>query len=186
MTTLRVAHRVRTTTAEGPGTRYALWVQGCSLRCAGCCNPEMFSTRGGEVIEVARLVDEVLAAPVEGVSLLGGEPFEQAEGCAELARAVRAHGRSVMVFTGYTRDEVAGSPLLESCDLLVDGRYERDLPDETRRWIGSTNQRMHFLTERYRPDDPCFRRGNEVILRLTKKELSVHGWPAAAARVRSP
>jgi len=186
MTTLQVAQRVPATLAEGPGLRYALWVQGCSLRCAGCCNPEMFPRVGGESVEVEALVGEILASSTEGVSILGGEPFEQAEACAELASAVRAQGRSVMVFTGYRLEELPqGSPLLASCDLLVDGRYERDRPETARRWIGSTNQRMHFLTERHRPDDPCFTRGNEVVLRLTRRELSVHGWPAAAARVRA-
>jgi len=181
---LRVAHRVPSTRAEGPGLRYALWVQGCTLRCAGCCNPEMFAPDGGSSLDVAQLIDEVLDSGTEGLSFLGGEPFEQPAACAELARAVRAAGRSVMVFTGYRLDEVAGSPLLAACDVLVDGRYERTLPDSTRRWIGSTNQRLHFLTDRYQPGDPCFTQGNEVVLRLTRDELSVHGWPAAAARVR--
>ncbi|MGZ5968565.1 MAG: 4Fe-4S single cluster domain-containing protein, partial [Polyangiales bacterium] len=108
---LRVAQRVPSTFAEGPGLRYALWVQGCTLRCAGCCNPEMFPREGGEAISIESLLAHVLAQSVEGISLLGGEPFEQAEACAELARGVRAAGRSVMVFTGYRIEEIEGSPL---------------------------------------------------------------------------
>jgi len=181
---LRVAQRVSSTFAEGPGLRYAIWVQGCTLRCAGCCNPEMFPREGGESIAIDDLVDTILAEPVEGISLLGGEPFEQADACARLAERVRTEGRSVMVFTGYRIEEIAGSPLLAHCDLLVDGRYERSLPESRRRWIGSSNQRMHFLTDRYSPNDPRFLEGNEVVIRLSRGELSVHGWPAAAAKVR--
>ena len=76
--TLRVGARVRATCAEGPGTRYALWLQGCSLRCPGCCNPQLFDPRGGEELPLALLAAEIsdVRDQIEGVTLLGGEPFE--------------------------------------------------------------------------------------------------------------
>ena len=92
---------------------------------------------------------------VEGLTLLGGEPFEQAEPLAELARLVQGRRQTVMTFTGYELDELrsAASPavigLLNHTDLLVDGRFEVDRPDTTRPWVGSTNQRFHALTARY-------------------------------------
>lgn len=185
MTTLRVAARASATRAEGPGLRYAVWVQGCSLRCPGCCNPEMFSPSGGERVEVEALIEDVARSSVEGLTLLGGEPFEQEAACAELAHAVRRQGRSVMVFTGFRLEELsASSPLLAACDLLVDGRFERDRPERRRRWIGSENQRMHFFGDRHRPEEPCFTERNQVEIRLSRGELAVHGWPTAAGRVR--
>jgi anaerobic ribonucleoside-triphosphate reductase activating protein len=191
---LRVAQTVRDTEAEGPGRRFAVWVQGCTLGCPGCCNPEMLAPgRGGRLVDVATLAAEIAATPhIEGVTLLGGEPFQQPEACAALAEAVRAAGRSVMVFTGYTLEElrariVAGEPgvaaLLDATDLLVDGRYLRDEPEPTvggRRYIGSRNQRMHFLSSRYSADDPRLRAANTVELRLERGALTVNGWPAAA------
>ena len=83
-TVLQIAHRVRSTEAEGPGRRYALWLQGCPLRCPGCCNPEFLPFRGG----TAMTVDDVLSemdGTIEGISLLGGEPTSQAEVVAELS-----------------------------------------------------------------------------------------------------
>ena len=97
---------------------------------------------------------------VEGITLLGGEPLAQAAGAAALARRAQALGLSVMVFSGFTLEEIRASAdpdalnLLAHTDLLVDGPYLRDRPEPRRRWIGSSNQRVHVLTDRYRLDDP--------------------------------
>ncbi len=194
---LRVAQIIPDTEAEGPGRRFAVWVQGCPMRCAGCCNPQMLRFEGGEEITAEDLAERAVGMTgIEGISLLGGEPFAQASGCAAFAARVRAGGRSVMVYTGFTLAELeakrdAGEPgigeLLASCDLLVDGRYERDKPEGERRWIGSTNQTMHFLSDRYRTDDPRMRRRNTMEIRVRRSaegtELVVNGWPALAAGV---
>lgn len=186
---MRIAQTVAGTEAEGPGRRFAIWVQGCTIRCAECCNPEMFSARGGQEVEIDTLVEQILVTDdVEGVTFLGGEPFEQAEALTEVARRVREGGLSVMAFTGYTLDELrkmddphAGA-LIEACDLLVDGRYERDNPESGgRRWIGSGNQIMHFLTDRYDPDDPQFTAANTVEIRIQNGEVLINGWPSADA-----
>src|SRR5262249_17351777 len=147
------------TDAEGPGRRYALWVQGCSIRCPGCCNPDLFSMRGGSHVAVAELEQELeQAAPeIEGVTFLGGEPFEQAAALAQLAARARSLRLSVMTFSGYTLEELRGSKepavhaLLAVTDLLVDGRYDAAQPESSRRWAGSRNQRFHFLTGFYAP-----------------------------------
>src|SRR5207248_7243033 len=87
---LQLAHKISDTEAEGPGRRFALWVQGCTLRCEGCCNPELFSSRGGAATDVAQLAEEIARTPgIEGISVLGGEPFEQPAPLVELCRAVR-------------------------------------------------------------------------------------------------
>jgi anaerobic ribonucleoside-triphosphate reductase activating protein len=193
MLAARVAARVRDTEAEGPGRRWALWVQGCPLRCPGCCNPEMLPARArdgrDELVSVDELAREALDTPgIEGVSFLGGEPFAQAAPLAALAERVRAVGLSVMVFTGYTLAELEAREdaraLLAATDLLVDGRYDETLPETASRWIGSRNQGLHFLSDRYRADDPRFLRKNSVELRLRAGVLTVNGWPAAARLFR--
>src|SRR5688572_32885391 len=102
--TVRIAQVVPCTEAEGPGKRFAVWFQGCPLRCPGCCNPEFLPFRGGETKTlaemVARLEQTHAEAGVEGVSLLGGEPFAHAGPAAELAKAARLRGLSVMVYSG--------------------------------------------------------------------------------------
>jgi anaerobic ribonucleoside-triphosphate reductase activating protein len=188
---LRVATIVDDTEAEGPGRRWALWVQGCPIRCAGCCNPEMFDDRGGAEWSVADLLARIPSS-VEGVTFLGGEPFSQATELAELARAAHARGLTVMVFSGYTladlrlREDAAA--LLSQLDLLVDAPYDRERPEPKppigRRWIGSTNQTMHFLTTAYAPEDPRMREANTIEIRISRAALSINGWPSAQQLVR--
>lgn len=189
MTEIRVATRVPETRSEGPGARYALWVQGCSLRCASCCNPEMFAARGGEPWSVEALAREVIAQPgIEGLTLLGGEPMEQAAPLAALATRVRAAGLSVMTFTGFTLRELEaeGDParlaLVAASDLLADGRFVAATPGSRWPWLGSQNQVLHFLGDRYRPDDPRFAAPNTVELRLSKDGLTITGWAPAVQR----
>src|SRR3712207_2737951 len=109
---LRVAQVVPCTEAEGPGKRFALWFQGCPLRCPGCCNPEMLPFTGGVTRSVAEVLEQVRDAArrdgIEGITLLGGEPIAHAAGAAALARAVQQEALSVMVFSGYTLDEIRG------------------------------------------------------------------------------
>src|SRR5216684_2378768 len=106
MTTVRIAQIVPCTEAEGPGKRFALWFQGCPMRCPGCCNPEMLPFEGGEKVPVARIIADIISAKehhaIEGITLLGGEPLAHAAAGASIAKAIRGHGLSVMVFSGYT------------------------------------------------------------------------------------
>lgn len=108
-------------------------------------------------MEVGEIAERIFGVPgIEGVTFLGGEPFEQAEALAELGRIVRERGLSVMTFTGYILEKILKSShkdwhdLLAVTDLLLDGPYVQALTDTSRPWVGSSNQRFHFLTPRYR------------------------------------
>ncbi len=188
---LRVAQIVPCTEAEGPGRRFALWFQGCPLRCPGCCNPEMLPFEGGLAISLGVLVEQIEEAArahgVEGVTLLGGEPLAHAAGAAALAQEMQRRGLTVMVFSGHTLEDArrlsdpAIAELLACTDILVDGPYLREQPETRRRWIGSANQRIHFLSDHYRPDDPHWLLSNTLEIRLRGPELTVNGFPARSA-----
>ena len=166
---LRIGRVLHATSAEGPGLRTAVWVQGCSIRCKGCINPHLFSARGGESVDPEVIVSQALDAGVEGLTLLGGEPFDQAAACASLARRARDAGLGVICFTGYTRESLErehdAASLIAAVDLLVDGPYLADHPEEERALVGSTNQRFIHLTPRYAGYDPA-RVRNRVELRV--------------------
>ncbi len=158
--TLQIAHRVAITEAEGPGRRFALWVQGCSLRCPGCCNPELFDAVGGQSLAVDDILSELGDAAIEhgidGLTIVGGEPLEQIEALTALVIGARSLGLGSIVFTGYTWDEALARPgfarLKAALDTLVSGRFDARLREPVvggRRFIGSTNQILNHISERY-------------------------------------
>ena len=157
---MRIARIWHNTASEGPGLRTAIWLQGCSIGCHGCINPHLWSFQGGQEVNIEHLADEILGLDVEGITLLGGEPFDQAAECYELSRRVRDGGKGVVTFSGYTYEQLLKeersdwASLLSVTDLLVDGPYESELPEEERAWVGSTNQRFLNLTNRYVDIDP--------------------------------
>ena len=182
MAPIRIAAVVPVTEAEGPGARFAVWVQGCAIRCPGCCNPHMFDAEGGEAVEpedlLARL-DEVRGR-VEGITLLGGEPFEQAAALVPFVRGARERGSSVVAFSGYRIEELrrdrppSARELLDAVDLLVDGPFVTSLPGSRRRWAGSDNQDFHFLTDRYSPGVEVISAGEPE--RTVELRLGADGW----------
>lgn len=187
---MQIAQVVPCTEAEGPGKRFALWFQGCPLRCPGCCNPEFLAFKGGTTKTLREMAVWIQKARdesgIEGITLLGGEPTSHAPAALALAKASRELGLSVMAFSGFTIEELQerAEPdvveLIGLTDILVDGPYLREQPDTERRWIGSKNQRIHFLTPRYSYDEQ-WRTKNTLEIRVVGREISVNGFPAANA-----
>ena len=171
--------------------RTAIWVQGCSIRCPGCFNPHLWAAGGGSLLDVEDLAALVAAVGAEGVTLLGGEPFDQAAPLAVLAAQVQEAGQSVMTFTGFQlahlhtlarrRSDVAA--LLAHTDLLIDGPYLRDHPEPRRPWVGSTNQGFHHLTGRYADVREQIEQGADrlELHLLPDGTVEVNGWASAAA-----
>ena len=144
----------------GPGYRFCLWVQGCSRHCPGCEAKDTWSYSDGISLDTETLIKQITDTPgIEGLSLLGGEPFDQAAALALLAGQARDKGLSVVTFSGYTHEELcaANDPyiqqLLDATDLLIDGPFAQEEFDLSRPWVGSCNQRFIFLTDRYNEHD---------------------------------
>jgi anaerobic ribonucleoside-triphosphate reductase activating protein len=142
--------------ANGPGARFVVWFQGCTLGCPGCFNPTTHDPGGGRGIALDELIGELARArpAIEGLSLSGGEPLQQPEAARALLDAARSLGLSTLAFSGYTIDEIralpggAGSDVLARLDVLIDGRYVAG--DRLATGLrGSANQRIQLLTDRY-------------------------------------
>ena len=139
---------------DGPGLRLAVFVQGCSHGCPGCHNPDTHDRDGGREMDTGEVAAMLEKNPLlDGLTLSGGEPFEQAAACYEMARDAKARGLSVWVYSGYVyevllkKDDPAVQGLLETCDVLVDGPFvqaQRSLKLDFR---GSGNQRLVDLKE---------------------------------------
>ncbi|GAA2362033.1 4Fe-4S single cluster domain-containing protein [Dactylosporangium salmoneum] len=182
---LHIGRFVDRTVAEGPGERTAIWVQGCTIRCAGCFNPHLWTFRGGTPTPTGEVIERVLAAGTQGLTLLGGEPFDHAAPLAEVARAVGAAGVSVMTFSGYTTAQLngqvhAGRPgvaaLLEATDLLIAGPFVAALVDRDRPWAGSTNQEFVQRGDRIPMAAVAATPDRLEITVAADGVLSVNGW----------
>ncbi|MDO4569966.1 MAG: 4Fe-4S single cluster domain-containing protein [Planctomycetia bacterium] len=155
---LRLARYVLRSEVLGPGVRGVVWVQGCARNCPGCTAPETHDFSLGFEMDVVDLADRFLYSPdLEGLTISGGEPMEQAEGLVLLVEMIRKSREdfSFFCFTGdrLSRLQEFGTPaqkrLLEALDVLVDGPYVQELHADLL-WRGSRNQCVHFLTDRYR------------------------------------
>jgi len=148
---MKIAGSIQDSIVDGPGFRYVLFTQGCNFRCEGCHNPKTWDPNGGREISVSDIINEMLSNPLtDGLTLTGGEPFDQAADCASLAAAAREKGLNVWVYTGWTFEKLlkkAGTKkavhkLLSLADVLVDGRYIHSERTLSIKWCGSKSQRV--------------------------------------------
>jgi len=125
----------------------------------------------------------MMAPNIEGVTFLGGEPFSQAAALAEVGRKVQDAGLSVMTLSGFIIEALRAAhrpdwnALLAVSDLLIDGPFREDLLDTSRPWVGSSNQRYHFLSDRYQhlQSELCLQ-PNRLEIRLTPEgKVEING-----------
>ena len=134
---------------DGPGIRFAVFVQGCPHHCEGCHNPASHDFAGGRETTTEEVIAQMTANPLlDGLTLSGGEPMCAPEACLELAKAAKAARLNVWCYTGYTWETLhqeadpARLALLKAVDVLVDGPFilaERSLE---LKFCGSRNQRL--------------------------------------------
>ncbi len=156
---LRIHDILQRSAANGPGQRYVIWLQGCTLGCRDCFNPDTHERDGGRAVPVGDVLEDIRRQgdKIAGLTISGGEPFQQPDALLALVKAIRrTTGLSIIVFSGYRRDEIEQdatcAPVLKFIDVLVAGRYVpgKHLGQGMR---GSSNQALHFLTSRHGQDD---------------------------------
>lgn len=138
---------------DGPGVRYAVFVQGCIHNCPECHNPGSHDINGGYLSDTDILLDEISRNPLlDGVTFSGGEPFLQPQPLIRLAKDIKNLNRdlNIMVYTGYTMEEIVSGAdeenrwmeFLGCMDVLVDGRFIKELKSLELNFKGSSNQRI--------------------------------------------
>lgn len=145
---LRLAQVVEDSIVDGPGFRLAIFVQGCGHRCPGCHNPGSHDPLGGQAVDTQQLLPLLENPMLSGITLTGGEPFEQPEPLAHLAKAARDRGLTVWTYTGFLLETLLTSPdpgaarLLAHTDVLVDGPFVLARRSLALSFRGSDNQRL--------------------------------------------
>lgn len=150
MTKFNVAAINACTEAEGPYKRLIIWFQGCNIHCQGCCNPDFQPLVPAHLLTLDELMAHISEAKdkydIEGVTYSGGEPTLQ-QNLPLLTDQIHALGLGVISFTGRCYEEVEA--ILGNCDVVLDGGYDVTQPETKRRLLGSANQRILPLTNRY-------------------------------------
>ena len=194
MSKLRLGHdldSLRATLQNGPGYRICIWVQGCVHRCTSdCLNPHFLDPSGGfsflvsEAADAIRECSSVAITNVSGITVLGGEPFEQPEALAELLQSLRVSGLNTMVYSGHTyenllqQDNPGITSLLDETDVLVDGPFLPNLYEDALAWRGSRNQQIHCLSSEYdqeRLNDAYKKQGKGFSIVANAKETWITG-----------
>lgn len=128
----------------GPGIRTVIWFQGCSLRCKGCINPQLWSFKKNREYDIPSLIDLVKS---DKVTLLGGEPLDQIE-IKELLTHLKEQNISIVLFTGYDVEEINQelyNCIENTCDMLISGRYIESKNNKNLYLRGSTNQQISLF-----------------------------------------
>ncbi|WP_342252525.1 4Fe-4S single cluster domain-containing protein [Spiroplasma endosymbiont of Amphibalanus improvisus] len=155
---------------EGPGTRFVLWTQGCVINCKGCCNQSMIPLINKNIVLVKELFAKILEAKnefkIEGITVFGGEPFIQPRAMEELFDLCQKNNLTVIAFSGfYYEDLLRKYPnVIKNLDVLVDGPFMIDKLDKKRRLVGSTNQRVFYLTDKYKNSE--YFEANEIEVEI--------------------
>ncbi len=170
---IRINNYIPISTVEGPGKRFVIWTQGCSLRCNGCANSHMWDKSKGKIYDTKEILELIAkySKRIEGITFLGGEPLEQIEPVLEISKAVQKRGLSVLLFTGYSFFELENNnkfqELKKYIDVLIDGKFDVSKVDYSRAWVGSSNQNYYFFSNRYN-EDIIYRYKNKLELRFDK------------------
>lgn len=181
-TKLNIGKLAPSSEVNGPGKRFVIWLQGCNLHCPYCINQEFQSHDAKQIISVLELFDLIASIPnIEGVTYSGGEPFEQAEALYYLSKLLMKNGITIMSYSGYTKDELTRwnsnyvSGLLSTLDILIDGRFEIGNAAPLL-WRGSRNQKIYFLTNKYKEYQRDVNLNNiDIECSVNDKQISLIG-----------
>lgn len=161
---------------DGPGIRFSIFTQGCKHNCLECQNPQTHDFNGGHFITIAEILDMIGENPLlDGVTLSGGDPMEQAEVLVPLAREVKERGLNLVIYTGYTYEQIMAQrevypamwELMTFADILVDGPFVLSLRCLNLKFRGSKNQRLIDVQS-------SLSEGRAVLHRIQLEEMQEH------------
>ena len=148
---IRLAGIAENSLVNGKGLRKVFFSQGCSHHCEGCFNQHTWEFAGGRMFNMDELVQKVKDEPfLDGVTFSGGDPFQQADKFAYLAKKLHEANINIWAYTGYTFEELMKlaqtnhriKQMINNVDVIVDGRFMKDKMSENLKYCGSSNQRV--------------------------------------------
>jgi anaerobic ribonucleoside-triphosphate reductase activating protein len=177
------------TTVNGPGNRYMIHLQGCSLGCSGCFNPESWSSKMKNQVDVEILADKILSHNLDGTTISGGEPFQQPGSLLHFIQYLHRDGnpfpKGILIYSGYTEEELEKIPeyhqVIELIDVIVSGRYREDLRvyDSL---LSSSNQKFIWGKQKNIKEEELMNQSYEII--IEDNGLKLTGFPDLSKEMR--
>jgi anaerobic ribonucleoside-triphosphate reductase activating protein len=171
---------------NGPGNRFVLWTQGCSKGCSECFNPETWSNNIFKEYSPRQIFELIKNFEVDGITISGGDPLEQEDELLELLFLLKEIKlpKGIILFTGFTREEIRVNPIREKCleyiDVLIDGRYEKNLKvDFSLR--GSSNQEFYFFSNKISSNELVF--DQEIEISCWEGDIMMTGFPNISRKI---
>jgi anaerobic ribonucleoside-triphosphate reductase activating protein len=171
---------------NGPGNRFVLWTQGCSKGCSECFNPETWSNNIFKELSPRQIFELIKDFEVDGITISGGDPLEQEDELLELLMLLSSIrlSKGVILFTGFTRAEISSNIIREKCleyvDVLIDGRYEKNLKvDFSLR--GSSNQEFYFFSNKISRGELVF--DQEIEISCLEGDIMMTGFPNISRKI---
>ena len=155
---LNLALVIPFTRVEGPGNRTCIWLQGCSIDCLDCQNPEFKSHSPRILISPKDLYHDIKGFDNDGITISGGEPLQQAKALSEFLHLYQSKRKTVIIFTGYAKSQIYPSKnpyisrILHLSDCLIAGPYREDERENIKQ-IGSQNKELIFLSSKLKRND---------------------------------
>ena len=174
-------HAYKISRVNGPGDRFTLWTQGCSKGCVNCFNPETWNNKNNIILSPLEIFEYIKELDIDGVTITGGDPFEQEEDLLLLLKLLDtlSLSKGVIVFSGFTYDEIRENKIREECcdyiDVLIDGRYEEE-NRVTDSFKGSSNQNIIYFSSKIKEEELIMDQEVEICLR--DDIISVTGFPS--------
>lgn len=174
-------HAYKISRVNGPGKRFTLWTQGCSKGCVDCFNPETWSNKNNIVLSTSEIFELIKEEEIDGVTITGGDPFEQEEELLDLLILISnlSLSKGVIVFSGFTYDEIRENKIREKCcdyiDVLIDGRYEKE-NRVSDCFKGSSNQNIIYFSSKVKEEELIM--DQEVEVSIMDDIISVTGFPS--------
>lgn len=143
---LYVADIVENTIVDGVGFRTSLYLSGCDIKCEDCHNKELWDINSGYAMKIDEVFEKI-TGNFTNITFIGGEPMMQAKNLAILAEKIKNNTRKgIWIYSGHTYEEILNNKtyfqLLKYCDVLVDGKFDKNFFQNNLRFRGSTNQRI--------------------------------------------
>jgi anaerobic ribonucleoside-triphosphate reductase activating protein len=171
---------------NGPGNRFVLWTQGCSKGCLECFNPETWSKNIFKEFLPKQIFELVKNFEVDGVTISGGDPLEQEDELLELLFLLKEIKlpKGIILFTGFTKDEILENPIREEClqyiDVLIDGRYEKNLKVDFS-LKGSSNQEFYLFSDKISISELYF--DHEIEISSLEGNIMMTGFPNISRKI---